>query len=200
MLIDTISYTAFDTTQYYETCRSQPGYDKKDPSKANIGTLSMDEIKNVNKLANGTMEDLNLAVDNTYYGWSEKENSSGKLTLGEGNNDNGYVVSASEDTSLSERKRAHYIYQTISGAYPGYQYQFKGSAKLNDENAKGAFQFIFVDKLSNVLDSIDVDIESTNFEEYVKDIEVPSDTTSLIIRCTSNNGSVSFDDLSLIKK
>lgn len=199
LLIEKISYTAFDENQYYETCRSEPGYNKINPSEANIQTLDFNEIKNINKLSNGDFESLDKASkDNSYYGWKIDSASLGSVSLTSGQQGNAFMLTASNDTS--SKYHGEYLKQSLTNVFEGYKFDFQIAAKLNDSNSEGNVEIYIKSSTNKLISKEIIPVTSLNYETISRNITLPEDAYLIEINITSENGSVCFDNASLIYK
>lgn len=197
MLVKSISYTAFDATQWYESCRSQPGYTKVNASTLNMQTLTWDEVKNVNKLANGHFDTTDTAIrDGSYFGWSRETVSVGSTTLVNGENDMAFQLTAGSGDGAYH---GEYIGQSISNTFPGYKFRLEAKARLVDSSSEGNIEIRFLDRSnSNVANSsINIAIDSTEWKNISQEITVPEGAIKTKISVTSEEGSVIYDEISL---
>lgn len=198
LLIKEISYQAFDEVdQYYESCRSEPGYNKINPSEANIQTLDFNEIKNLNKISNPDFETLDLAKkDNSYYGWKIDNASKGTVELTTGKNGNGYKLNASNNTS--EMFHGQYLKQTITNTFEGFKYSFSIDAKLYNETSEGNVEIYIKDALNKTITKEIIAVTSLTYETITRELTLPENAYQIEIDITSENGSVCYDNASLI--
>ena len=197
LLIEKISYQAFDENQYYETCRSEPGYNKIDPSEANIQTLDYNEIKNLNKLSNSDFESLDIAKkDDSYYGWKVDTASLGTVSLTTGQNGNGFKLTASNNTEALYH--GEYLKQTLTNAFEGYKYSFSIAAKLDNEASEGNVEIYIKNSTNKVIEKEIIPITSLDYETISRNLVLPKDAYQIEIDITSENGSVCYDNASLI--
>ena len=197
LLIEKISYQAFDEDQYYETCRSEPGYNKIDPSEANIQTLDYNEIKNLNKLSNSDFESLDIAKkDDSYYGWKVDTASLGTVSLTTGQNGNGFKLTASNNTEALYH--GEYLKQTLTNAFEGYKYSFSIAAKLDNEASEGNVEIYIKNSTNKVIEKEIIPITSLDYETISRNLVLPKDAYQIEIDITSENGSVCYDNASLI--
>lgn len=197
LLIKEISYKAFDENQYYETCRSEPGYNKINPSDANIKTLDFNEIKNLNKLANPDFETLDLATkDNSYYGWKVDNASLGNVELTAGQTGKGFKLNASDNKD--DAYHGQYLKQTLTNAFAGFKYSFSIAAKLYDESSEGNVEIIIRNFTNKVIQKEVIKVTSLNYENISRELTLPNDSYQIEIDITSENGSVCYDNASLV--
>lgn len=200
LLIKSISYKAFDpTTQFVDTCRSQPGYLKVDPSSLNIQTITLDEVKNVNKLSNGDMESLDVSSrDQSYFGWAIHSSSLGSVELTTGNNsEHGFLLKAATDST--EKYHGEYLVQTLTNAYEGYRYNFSIDAKKMTAETDAAIEIQYKDAGGRVLSSkVVIPVDSLDYKTYTYSLVCPEDTMKVEITLAVEDGSASYDNASLI--
>lgn len=196
LIIENISYTAFDHSQYFDSCRANPSYVKTKPSDANIQTIDFTAVKNVNKLANGDFESLDTAIDKSYYGWSIDEASKGSVQLVEGQNGKAFALKAG--TKTNDDYYGEYLYQTISNAYPGFKYKLKIDAKLLDNASSGVIEIYYKGIAGNTIKKEVINVDSTDFKTYEKDIVMIDNSKKLQIDITSEDGTVIYDNASLV--
>ena len=193
MLVRNISFTAFTAEQYYDDCRSQPGYNKKLPSASNIQTIEMSKIKNVNKLSNTDFESLDIAPrDESYYGWLLEDVSKGNVELSNESTkgSRSFKINAGEDGGT-------YLDQELSNAYTGYKYHLSIDAKLSDSTSKGNIEIYMKSKTGKDLSTKLLNVTSTSFTTLEYDITMPEDASSLLVCLTAEKGSVLYDNASL---
>ncbi|MFA6370622.1 MAG: glycoside hydrolase family 16 protein [Bacilli bacterium] len=199
VLIEEISFRAFENSQYHETCRSQPGYTKTLPSESNIQTISYEDIRNLNKLSNADFETLQTAErDNSYFGWKVDNASKGtvSLTADAKTGTNAFMLTAGPETEATYD--GQYIKQTISNVFVGYRYQFSIDAKLLDAASSGNIEIYYRDITGRSINRINLPVESQNYTTYEYDIVMPENSYSLEIDITSEKGSVIYDNASLV--
>lgn len=195
MIIKSIKYTAFDSTQWYETCRSNPGYTKVDPSSLNIQNIAWNKIKNVNKLANGDFETMNIAPrDGSYYGWVRETVSVGTTSLAAGQSGNAFSLSAGPNETTYH---GEYLGQTISNTFPGYRFKLTASAKLLDSASEGNIEIRFYDKAGTSISPQNIAITQTNWQVVDQELIVPQGAVKTKISITAEEGTVIYDEISL---
>ncbi|MBQ9124429.1 MAG: glycoside hydrolase family 16 protein [Acholeplasmatales bacterium] len=199
LLIKEISYTAFDETQYYETCRSEPGYNKIDPSDANIQTLDYSIIKNLNKLSNSTFESLDIASkDDSYYGWKVDTASSGSVELTEGKSGNGFKLNAG--TNTSDAFHGQYLKQTLTNAFEGYKYSFSIDAKKYSSESSGNVEIYIKNATGKTIEKEIIPVESLEYTTITRELVLPENAYQIEIDITAEDGSICYDNASLIFK
>ncbi len=199
LLIEKISYKAFNDEQYYESCRTQPGYIKKKPSEVNIKELDYNVIKNVNKLSNGEFETLDVSTrDNSFYGWVNDRASKGEVLLTEGKTNSAYLLKAS--TNTEEKYHGVYLKQEITNAYQGYTYDFKIDAKKMTEASVGNIEIYYKNGQGKTIEKEIIPLDSLDYKTYEKEIIMKENSFSLEINITSEDGEVVYDNASLIFK
>ena len=199
LLIKQISYKAFDENQYFETCRSEPGYNKVDPSTLNIKSLDYNEIKNINKLSNPNFETLDKASkDNSYYGWIVDSASMGTTELTSGKTGNGYKLTASTDTS--KNYHGQYLKQTLTNAFEGYKFSFSIDAKLENSNSVGNVEIYIKNAANKTLEKEIIPVTQLNYETITRELTLPENAYQIEIDITAEDGQVSYDNASLIYK
>ena len=200
MLIKSISYQAFDSTsQYFENCRSNPSYNKVNPSTLSIQKIDFDKIKNLNQFSNGDMESLDdkSTKDNSYYGWKVDQASKGTVELVDGNNSkHGYKLIASKDTS--SKYHGEYLVQEITNAYEGYKYNLSIDAKKMTSESNGNIEIRYINAGGKTINTITYSIDSLEYKTYTNVITMPKDSFKLEITITSEDGEVAYDNASLV--
>ncbi len=198
MLVKSVTYTAFETRQWYDTCKANAGYNKVDPSSLNIETLSWDEIKGVNKLSNSHLNTLEEAPrDGSYYGWIIEENAPGSLALTDGESDKAFALTAAGEEAGKDH--GEYINQTLTDVYAGYKYHLNISARLMDETSEGNIEIRALNISGKGIGSDTIiPITSTEFNDYEYEITLPENTKSLRITITAEEGTVIYDEASLV--
>lgn len=195
MIIKSIKYTAFDSTQWYETCRSNPGYTKVDPSSLNIQNIAWSKVKNVNKLANGSFDTMDVAPrDESYYGWVRETASTGTTFLTAGQNDNAFSLTAGPDGTTYH---GEYLGQTISNTFPGYRFKLTATAKLLNSASEGNIEIRFYDKAGSSISPQNIAINQTNWQAVEQELVVPQGAVKTKISITAEEGTVIYDEISL---
>ncbi|MCR4562038.1 MAG: glycoside hydrolase family 16 protein [Bacilli bacterium] len=193
MLVDGIRYTAFDDSQYYEGCRSNPGYTKQIPSKAGIKTIDISETE-VNKVSNGDCDSLDVCLqDSSYFGWIEDNASAGELTLEDGEDGKCFNLVAGEE-------KGEYLVQTISNAYEGYKYNLSFDGKLLSGEAEAVVEIHYstIKGKSLSKETIKINLDSTDWKTYEKALVVPETAGNLRIDLVVDKGTAQFDNVSLV--
>lgn len=199
MLVDSINYTAFNADQYYESCRSEPGYLKQVPSEVGIKTIDYSVIKNLNKLSNGEFDVFaNDTRDNSYYGWNVETASRGTVTQVENGDDGKAFRLTAGVPDPTVNYYGEYLNQKITNAYGGYKYDFSIDAQLLNEASEGNIELYFLTKSGATVKSEIIPVDSTNIKTYSKSIVVPEGTYSIQISITAEKGTVTYDNASLV--
>ncbi len=198
LLIDEVSYSAFEEKQVYDNCRTKPSYTQYKPSESGIQTLSFDTIKNVNKIANGLFKQTSASSDGSLNGWFKDVSSKGTHEIVTEDQKNKLKLTASTDTT--EKYHGQYINQTITEAYPNYKFDFKVTAKKADANSKGQIILYYMDKTNKVLSQTTIDVTSLEDTLYTKEITMPAKSQKLKVEFTADDGSTTFSDVSLVFK
>ena len=197
LLIKNIKFTSFEDTQYFDSCRSEPGYTKKAINEANIQNIDYNKIKNINKLSNGDFESIEQPLLNDYNGWIIDNTSKGKVILNDQKTlgSHSFELQAGED---SEDYHGEYLRQSISAAYPGFKYNLSIDAKKLNEASNGNIE-IYQRNIGKAKIKKDViKIDSLDFKTYTKKIVMIEDAYELEIDITSEDGSILYDNASLI--
>ena len=200
ILVDRVSYTAFDENQYYTAKRAYTTYSPKDPSKSDIKTVDFASITNgLNKLSNGDFELTEEFADNDLYGWSKFSNNyHGTYEFVNDASTGTKAFKVSEGTG--EKDNDGYYYQRISCSYEGFQYHFDIDAKL--ANAADQAELIIWQKDESGVKSVKqtkVAIDSTSYKTYSADIEMEKGAGNLDIFLHVKKGSAIFDNAKLYK-
>lgn len=202
ILVDRVSYTAFDENQFYQDKRAYNTYAPKDPSKSEIQTVDFTSITSgLNKLANASFEnDQIFSNDNSYYGW-KKFNDKFKGTAA-------FVNDASQGSKAlkltagteAENNDAYY-YQRISCSYSGFTYHLDIDAKLGDVSDQAEIIIWQRNKAgqSNMKQE-KIAITSTTYQTYSKDITMVDNTGALDIFLHLISGSATFDNAKLFRR
>lgn len=199
LLVKEISFQAFDHTQWYDNCRTQPGYTKVTIADAGIQTIPFATVKNINKLSNSSFESLEKSArDNSYFGWEVDNASKGTVSLSNESTvgNNSFKLTASGETT--SRYNGQYLKQTLSNAFPGYTYDFSLDAKLVDNNSVGNIEIIFRNDTNQKVTEIIIPIETTIFTTYSRTLTVPVGAKKIEINITAETNSVLYDNANLI--
>lgn len=199
MLIKSVNFTAFDASQFYETCRSKTSFTTTNPDTLNIQTIDYSSIKNINKLTNGNFALSSTYADKNYYGWNIEEASCGTMEfVSEGSTSSSKALKLTAGEAI-EGKSYHgeYIYQELGGAYEGYKYNLKIDAKKENESSKGNIEIRYLDISTKTLKTETIPVDSTSYKTYEKEITMPLNSNTLRVTITSEDGSVSYSNASL---
>ena len=201
ILVDKVSYTAFDAGQYYDENRAYTTYSPMDPSQSNIQSIDFASITSgLNKLANPSFELNTEYASDDYYGWKDfgKANDyTGTLSFDNDANVGSLAakVSAGEGTDKDA-----YFYQRISCSYPGFKYHFEIDAKLLDASDKA--EIIIWQKDFSTVKSVNmksIKLDSTSYKTYSADIEMMAGAATLDIFLHTESGAALFDNAKLFR-
>ena len=202
ILVDRVSYTAFDENQYYQNKRTYNTYAPKDPSKSEIATKDFASITSgLNKLANASFENSELYAEDNYYGWKNFNPSKFHGTAS-------FVSDPSQGskalklTSGSEAdSNDAYYYQRISCSYEGFKYHLDLDAKL--ANAADQAEIIIWQRNNSGLGNLSqekIAINSTSYQTISRDITMVKDAGCLDIFLHVISGSATFDNAKLFRR
>lgn len=210
ILVDRVSYTAFDENQYYVTSRAYNTYSPKDPSKSDIQNIDFASITtNLNKLSNPSFEnDENYisretgepeAIENNY-GWKQFNPSSFPGTKE-------FVSDASEGSKAfkitsanKETDKDGYFYQRLSCAYEGYKYHLSIDAKLVNPNDNAEVLIWQRNKAgTGNLGQEHIPLTSTTYNTYEADIVMNKNACHLDIFLHVIEGSAIYDNVKLFR-
>jgi hypothetical protein len=198
LLVESIKYSAFDSSQDYEDCRAKSGYTQTVPSLAGIQTISYETTQNVNKLSNGEFESLDICKqDQTYMGWFLDTASSGSISLSDDAPDDSSVqLTAGSGTGSVH---GEYLCQTITNAYGGYKYNYSFDAKKGSDDAVANIELHYKTISDKAISSATQKIAITNTEwtTYSGSLVMPDGAGILEIDLCAENGSTLFDNASL---
>lgn len=198
LLVSSIAYTAFDSSQDYEECRANAGYTQIAPSAAGIQTIDYSAIANLNKLSNGSFESLGVCKqDSTYFGWTLDKASIGTLAL---SSDHTAGSSAYQLTAGSgSGAHGEYLMQTISNAYAGYRYAYSIDAKKASEttNAQIEFHYSTINGTELSGTTTVIKLDSTNWKTYSGTLTIPQKAGNLRMDLVVDDGSALFDNASV---
>jgi hypothetical protein len=198
LLIEEISFKAFESSQYHETCRSQPGYVKTLPNAANIQTIPYSNISNLNKLSNAAFESLDISTrDNSYFGWKVDTASKGTVILTDDKTEGSKAFKLTAGPETESNYDGQYLKQTISNSFEGYHYELSVDAKLFDSASEGNVEIYYRDSSGRSIEKIVLNVASTNYETLTYDIVMPENGQNLEIDITAEKGSVLYDNASL---
>ena len=135
IIVDRVTYKAFDDNQYYQVKRAYNTYSPKAPSASNIQTVNFESITSgLNKLSNPSFEIEEAFAENDHYGWQRFQ-------------PNKFLGTASFDNDASNGSKAYkitsgngeanndgYYFQRITLSYQGFKYRLEIDAKLANAN------------------------------------------------------------------
>lgn len=197
MLVSSIRYTAFDSTQDYENCRANPGYAQIAPSAADIHALSWAEVSAVNKLANGSFESLDVCKqDQSRFGWVLDSASKGTLDLIDDHTDGAKALRLAAGEGSGNH--GEYLMQTVTNAYEGYRYAYSIDAKqlLSGSDAQIEFH-LSTAKTPDYAAPIVIKIDSETWKTYSGTILIPAKIEELRLDLVVADGAAAFDKASL---
>lgn len=196
MLVDSIKYTAFDSSQGYDACRAKSGYTQVSPSKAMIKTISMGEVRGLNKLSNGDFSSLEKAPqDESYMGWVEDGASQGTVSLTDGpSTSKAFLLSSKDNTGDT----GEFLMQKISNCYEGYEFTYVFEAKLN-EGSEASIEFHYLSIRDKNLKTLSIILGGEGFKTYAGSSPMPENAGHLRVDLVVDKGSAVFSKARLIK-
>ena len=201
ILVDRVSYTAFDDNQYFTHKRAYNTYSPKDPSKSEIKNIEFAKVTNgLNKLSNPSFENTEPYASNDYYGWRQfnASNFQGTCSFANDGSDGSKAFKISEGTS--EGNNEGYFYQRISCSYEGFKYNFSVDAKL--ENATDEAEIILWQRNKAGGGSIKqekIAITGTTYSTLTKEVVMAEGAYMLDIFFHVKKGSAILDNAKLFK-
>jgi hypothetical protein len=199
LLIQSIKYTAFDSTQDYETTRSKSGYTQVTPSQAGIPTITYETVKNLNKISNGDFETLDLCKqDASYMGWVLETASKGTLALStdKASGTNSLLLTSGTGTGT----HGEYLEQTISNFFEGYEFDFAFAGKKATDSTKAEVVLHYTDTTGKEVGNQTLSLDSTSWKNYSYSGTMPKGSRNLLIELNVDDGAANFDAASLIYK
>lgn len=198
MIVDSIKYTAFDSSQAYENCRAASGYTQVAPSKSGIQTLDYTAVKNVNKIANGTFDNLDTCKqDSSYYGWILDTVSKGTIETTTDTEKSSSVLKLTAGTG-TDTTHGEYLTQKITNAYAGYTYSYSIDAKKLSEATSAQIEFHYsTSKGSALSGTTTIPLDSVSWKNYKGNITLPAKCGNLRMDLVVNDGSALFDNASV---
>ena len=201
ILVDRVSYTAFDDNQYFTHKRAYNTYSPKDPSKSGIKNIEFAKVTNgLNKLSNPSFENTEPYASNDYYGWRQfnASNFQGTCSFANDGSDGSKAFKISEGTS--EGNNEGYFYQRISCSYEGFKYNLSVDAKL--ENATDEAEIILWQRNKAGGGSIKqekIAITGTTYSTLTKEVVMAEGAYMLDIFFHVKKGSAILDNAKLFK-
>jgi hypothetical protein len=196
MIVESISYKAFDASQYYDNGRSKSGYTQVAPSSSSIEQISMADVKSLNKISNGDFSTLEeCKQDSSYHGWILDSASEGSISLDPNGHNGTSSLKLKAGTNSGE-----YLTQMISNSYEGYKYKYSFYAKKDASSSDSALEFHYSTiKGTAIKNTGTINIDSTDWKLYEGEITMPTSCGNLRVDLVANSGAVEFDDISLIR-
>lgn len=198
MLVSSIKYTAFESSQYVNSCRAKSGYTQVAPSQAGIQSLDYEKVTGVNKLANGGFESLDVCKqDKTYFGWQLDNASKGTLALSSDKTTGSKSLQISAGTG-TDNTHGEYLMQKISNAFQGYKFAYSFDAKklTSATDAQTEFHFSTI-KGGEINSTQTIKLDSTDWKTYSGIITMPEKAGNLRMDLVVNDGSALFDNASI---
>lgn len=202
ILVDRVSYTAFDENQTYTSKRAYNTYAPKSPSQSEIKNVDFASVTNgLNKLSNPSFEITETYAENDNYGWVKFNPSQfhGSSTFVNDASEGNYAYKVSAGTSESDNDG--YFYQRLSCAYEGYTYHLDIDAKLFDESSEA--ELLIWQRKKTGLGTVKkemIPVTSTTYTKISKDITMDKDAGNLDIFLHVTKGSAIFDNAKLFRK
>ena len=201
ILVDRVTYTAFDENQFYQTKRAYNTYSPKDPSKSDIQTVDFASITSgLNKLSNPSFENVTPYDTDDYYGWLQfnKNDFHGTCEFVNDASQGEKAFKISEGTA--EGDKDGYFYQRISCSYEGFKYHFDIDAKLTSAEDKAEI-IVWQKDLAGVksVKQAKLALDSTSYKTYSADITMEKGAGNLDIFLHVSKGSATFDNAKLNK-
>lgn len=202
ILVDRVTYTAFDDNQYYQSKRAYNTYSPKDPSKSDIQSVDFDSITTgLNKLSNPSFEISDEYTTDDNYGWihfnSEKFHGTHSFVNDASLGDKAFQISAGSEDNNNDG----YYYQRVSCSYEGFTYHLEIDAKL--VNASDTAEILIWQRNTAGLGNVNqekIAIGSTTYQTYSKDITMLEGAGNLDIFLHVTSGSAIFDNAKLYRK
>ena len=202
ILVDRVSYTAFDENQYYQSKRAYNTYAPKDPSKSSIQNIDFASVTSgLNKLSNPSFEISEPYATDDYYGWvkfqANKFHGAGEFVNDTHDGSKAFKITSGSQDSNNDG----YYYQRISCSYEGFKYQLSIDAKL--ENSSDQAEIIIWQRNKAGVGSVAQDkiqISGTSYQNYSREITMAEGTGNLDIFLHVISGSATFDNAKLFKK
>ncbi len=188
MLMKSFKFTAFDTTQYYEESRTGISYTTTVPSEAGIQTITYDEVKNVNKIANGEFTQWTAnPLDGTYGGWEVPESNAGTVTT------------VNEELALTYGTGRAYTRQIWEEVYEGFSFDYSFKGRLADSSSSGKLEIHYTNSLGvDIATATTIDIDSTEDKTYSGSITAPEKCRNIQFRFYGEAGTTYVDDVNVV--
>lgn len=198
MIVDSVSYTAFDiASQYYTNKNYNAPYTKNNPDDLDIPTLT--ETPVVNKLSNGSFEKTATnRRDHSYFGWKEDSSSKGTLSFDSLAKEGASALKLTAGEETADAEYGEYVFQRITDAYENFGYELSVDARLLDDESRGNIEIFYYQSNGRLISSEKISVESTTYATYTKALTMPKNSYELRIYLTSENGSVLYDNASLL--
>lgn len=198
MIVDSVSYTAFDiASQYYTNKNYNAPYTKNNPDDLDIPTLT--ETPVVNKLSNGSFEKTATnRRDHSYFGWKEDSSSKGSLSFDSLAKEGAFALKLTAGEETADAEYGEYVFQRITDAYENFGYELSVDARLLDDESRGNIEIFYYQSNGRLISSERIPVESTTYATYTRALTMPKNSYELRIYLTSENGSVLYDNASLL--
>ena len=199
MIIDRLSYTAFDYNQYYEESRTNPQYSPKIPTESNIQQVNFEQITTkLNKFANASFEETSLFRENDYHGWKAYPGWNGTHEFVSDASVGNKAIKLTPGETAS--KKDAYYYQDITCTYEGYQFSLSFDAKKASEEDNVELLIFYQDFAnSDPVSQEAIKVTSTTYQNYTKTFAIPANSSNLRILMHVKAGTGYFDNMVLNK-
>ena len=201
ILVDRVSYTAFDENQYYQEKRAYNTYAPKDPSNSNIQSVDFNSItKGLNKLSNPSFEIEEEYSSDDHYGWVRFNKDMFTSSLSFVNDASSGSKALKVTCGNEAQNNDGYYYQRISCSYKDFKYHFEIDAKLASAGDEAEIILWQRNKAGmGVIKQDKIAINSTTYQTYSQDVTMLDNSGALDVFIHVTKGSAIFDNAKLFK-
>ena len=212
ILVDRVTYKAFDENQYYISKRAYNTYSPKAPSQSDIRTIEFSKVTNgLNKLSNPSFE---ITEDYYPYGTTSKEVPSydnygwRKFDPDTYTSTSEFVNDASEGSkalkvttgNTGDYKSYGYYHQRVTCSYEGYKYHVSVDAKLVNSTDRAEITIMQLDRAGiATIKETNLAIDSTSYKTYEADITMEANAEILDVFLCVLDGSAIFDNAKVFR-
>jgi len=200
ILVDKVSYTAFDDNQYFTHKRAYTTYSPKDPSSSNIQNIDFKSITSgLNKLSNASFDITEQYAEDDYYGWVKFQSNKylGTHEFVAENGEKAFKITSGN----GEKYNDGYYYQRVSCSYEGFKYNFSIDAKLGSADSQAEI-ILWQRNRANVgnVNQIKIPVNSTSYQTLESEITMVKDAGAIDVFLHVISGSATFDNAKLFRK
>ena len=203
VIVDRVTYTAFDEDQYFTHKRAYNTYSPMAPSQSGIQTVDFASITSgLNKLSNASFENITPYASNDYYGWSQFQSTlyTGTHEFVNDASDGSKAFKVKANTTSDPEANEAYYYQRVTCSYEGFKYKLEIDAKLDSADSEAEI-ILWQRRRSNsgTVTKAVIPVTSTTYQQISSEITMLENAGALDVFLHVKKGSATFDNAKLFK-